>query len=252
MKISQLQNNEVFVFGSNLSGIHGAGGAKDAMKWGAKYGVYEGLSGQTYAIPTKDADIKLPLDIEIIRKYVERFISFAKTNNNLVFLVTEIGCGLSGYRVSDIAPLFYDAFYIPNIKLPDSFRNYLQKYMDFSSDQTFKVIIAGSRDFDNYKLLEEYCDKVLVNQKNIEIVSGTARGADTLAIHYAHNRGYKLTEFPANWDKFGKSAGYKRNVQMAEYANACIVFMKKEGTKGSQHMIDIAKRKSLKLKVVLY
>ena len=77
-----------------------------------------------------------------------------------------------------------------------------------------KVIIAGSRDFYDYNMLKQFCDKVLCNIKNIEIVSGTAGGTDRLGERYAKENGYKLTKFPADWNKYGKPAGYIRNEQM--------------------------------------
>jgi hypothetical protein len=110
-----------------------------------------------------------------------------------------------------------------------------------------KLIIAGSRDFNDYELLKKETDAFIGNEKP-EIVSGTARGADKLGEQYAKEKGFKLKLMPADWNKFGKSAGYRRNEQMAAYADSCIVFTL--GTKGSQHMIDVATAKGLKLKVV--
>jgi hypothetical protein len=99
----------IFVFGSNLSGIHGAGAARHAMdKHGAKWGIGVGMSGESYAIPSKDADINT-MPIEAIRPYVEDFLAFAKANSQMNFLVTQIGCGLAGYTPHDIAPLFKGA-----------------------------------------------------------------------------------------------------------------------------------------------
>jgi hypothetical protein len=118
--ITELKDNEIFVFGSNESGIHGAGAAKLALYWGAKWGQGVGLQGKTYAIPTKDKQIKT-LPIFKIKKYVNVFIEFAKKNNQLIFRVTPIGCGLAGYKPKDIAPLFEDAKNISNIQLPKEF-----------------------------------------------------------------------------------------------------------------------------------
>ena len=115
----------------------------------------------------------------------------------------------------------------------------------------FKVIIAGSREFLDYKLLIEKCDHYLQNQNNIEVVSGAAKGADTLGERYAVKKGYALKTFPANWDFYGKSAGYRRNEEMAEYADALILFW--DGmSKGSKHMLDTAREKNLKIKIVYY
>ena len=124
-KITQLKDNEIFVFGSNLSGIHGAGAAKTAMMWGAKLGMSIGLQGKTYAIPTKDASIRHTLPLSEIKMYVNYFIEFAKNNKNLVFLVTEIGCGLAGLKPKDVAPLFQDCKNIENIYLPENFWKYI-------------------------------------------------------------------------------------------------------------------------------
>jgi major membrane immunogen (membrane-anchored lipoprotein) len=116
-----------------------------------------------------------------------------------------------------------------------------------------KIIIAGSRLFDNYEMLCEFCDFYLKNKSNdeIEIVSGTANGADKLGEKYAQERGYKLKQFPANWEKYKKSAGYIRNKEMAEYADALIAFWD-EKSKGTKHMIDLAKEKKLKIKIVKF
>ena len=119
--ITKLETNEVFVFGSNLAGRHGAGAAKQALTWGAKWGQANGLQGKTYGISTKDASIKRVLTINEIKPFVDEFILFAKSNPQLTFLVTEIGCGLAGYSPKDIAPLFKEAKDVENIKLPHRF-----------------------------------------------------------------------------------------------------------------------------------
>jgi hypothetical protein len=118
--ITELKANEVFVFGSNLSGFHGGGAARLAMKWGAKWGKGIGLWGQTYAIPTMQGGV------ETIKPYVEQFIEFARLHPELKFLVTEIGCGIAGFTPAQIAPLFQPAVSedISNIFLPESFYAY--------------------------------------------------------------------------------------------------------------------------------
>lgn len=99
----------VFVFGSNLSGIHGAGAAREAHeRWGAKLGFGIGRCGDSYAIPTKDLRIEtMPLDK--IRPYVRDFVEYARCHPQDSFLVTAIGCGLAGYKPRDIAPMFHGA-----------------------------------------------------------------------------------------------------------------------------------------------
>lgn len=126
--ITALKPNEIFVFGSNLSGIHGGGAARLAHEnFGAVWGEGVGLTGQCYAIPTKSEGIKRTLTIEEIRFYVDNFIVVAKQESALKFLVTEIGCGLAGYSPSDIAPLFKNAIEVENIHLPQSFIDTLIK-----------------------------------------------------------------------------------------------------------------------------
>lgn len=114
-----------------------------------------------------------------------------------------------------------------------------------------KVIIAGGRDFNHLQALCDNCDKILSNQTNIEVVSGTAKGADTLGEVYADLRGYDVTKFPADWDKYGKGAGYIRNKEMAEYADALIAFWDGK-SRGTKNMIDLARGKGLKVRVIRY
>ena len=120
-EIKKLEQEQIFVFGSNLSGRHGKGAAKTALGWGAKWGQATGLQGRTYGIPTKDASIRRTLTIIEIKPFVDEFIEFAKNNPDMIFLVTEIGCGLAGHKQKDIAPLFLDAVDVENIYLPSKF-----------------------------------------------------------------------------------------------------------------------------------
>jgi hypothetical protein len=111
-----------------------------------------------------------------------------------------------------------------------------------------KVIIAGSRTFNDLDTLTKTCDYYLQNQKEIEIVSGTAAGADTLGEMYALTRNYPVKRFPAEWKKYGKAAGYLRNEEMAKYADALIAFW--DGiSKGTGHMIRLAKMYGLKVRI---
>ena len=119
--INSLAENQIFVFGSNLSGRHGKGAAKTALGWGAKWGQAKGLQGRTYGIPTKDASIRRTLTIEEIKPFVDEFIEFAKANPNLIFLVTEIGTGLANHKKENIAPLFKQAVNYKNIYLSKDF-----------------------------------------------------------------------------------------------------------------------------------
>lgn len=115
----------------------------------------------------------------------------------------------------------------------------------------FKVIIAGSRDFNDYSKLKEFCDKVLINQTDIEIISGGARGSDKLGERYAKEKGYSLKIFKADWDKLGKRAGMLRNTDMSNYADALIAFWNGE-SRGTKNMLKQAKGKNLKIKICRY
>ena len=121
--ITRLGPNEVFVFGSNRAGRHGAGAAKIAMKWGAKYGSPYGRHGQTYAIATLDERFrKVPL--ADIAGEVAQFIAHADHNPQDVFIVTEIGCGLAGFSIAEIAPLFNWPS-ILSVRLPQRFIDHI-------------------------------------------------------------------------------------------------------------------------------
>ena len=124
-KITKLKKNQVFVFGSNEAGIHGAGAAKLAHeKFGAVSGVGFGLQGQTYAIPTKDLEIcTLPLDN--VEYYIYCFLVEAIEYPDTEFLLTKIGCGLAGYSEEQIANLFKGKYIPENVTLPESFYNIL-------------------------------------------------------------------------------------------------------------------------------
>jgi len=113
-----------------------------------------------------------------------------------------------------------------------------------------KVIIAGSRTFNDYDFLVSFCDKALYRQDEIEIVSGCAKGADILGEQYAKEKGYAVSKFPADWETHGKKAGYVRNEEMAKYADALIAFWDRQ-SKGTKHMINLAKKHGLKIKVAL-
>ncbi len=114
--IDSLQENEVFVFGSNLAGMHGGGAARTArLHFGAIMGQGVGLQGQSYAIPTMQGGV------ETIRPYVDDFIAFAKSHPDKHFLVTPIGCGIAGFDAEDIAPLFEEVKTVKNLSLPECF-----------------------------------------------------------------------------------------------------------------------------------
>ena len=114
--ITELKPNEIFVFGSNLAGMHGGGAARIALEqFGAVWGQGVGLQGQSYAIPTMQGGV------DTIKPYVDEFIAFAKAHTEYTFYVTRIGCGIAGFTDDQIAPLFEHAMDIQNILLPEEF-----------------------------------------------------------------------------------------------------------------------------------
>lgn len=121
-----------------------------------------------------------------------------------------------------------------------------------NQENPFRVIVAGGRDFSDYEYLRSSLDLLLQNIAGpIIIVSGTAKGADKLGEQYAAEKGYAVLRFPADWDRFGKAAGYMRNEQMAKNADALVAFW--DGTsKGTKNMIQLAKRYDLKIRAQKY
>ena len=127
-----------------------------------------------------------------------------------------------------------------------------------------RVIIAGSRDFDDFQKLMNSCNDILSkitdqhnNLDTIRIISGTARGADWLGEQYAKNAGYEVSRFSADWDGLGKRAGYVRNAEMAKYAmadgNYGILIAFWDGkSKGTKHMIDLAEKNGLEVHIVRF
>ena len=114
--ITELKPNEIFVFGSNINGAHGGGAALIAFrKFGAEWGVGEGLSGQCYALPTMEGGV------DYVEGKVKNFIECAKQHPELKFLVTRVGCGIAGFLDSEIGPLFKDAISMENVILPKEF-----------------------------------------------------------------------------------------------------------------------------------
>lgn len=114
-----------------------------------------------------------------------------------------------------------------------------------------KVIVAGSRNFNDYNSLEKKMDTILKNQDNVTIISGTAIGAGKLGERYAGENHHKLVKYVPMWDIFGKKAGYMRNEEMVRSSDAAVVFWDGK-SKGTKHMIDISKKFKLKLRVIKF
>lgn len=120
--ITSLDKDEIFVFGSNLLGLHHGGAARIAHeRFGAIMGQGVGLQGQSYAIPTMQGGV------ETIKPYVDEFIELAREWDQTTFLVTRIGCGIAGFTDEQIAPLFAEALKLYNVVLPKSFVDVIRK-----------------------------------------------------------------------------------------------------------------------------
>lgn len=116
------------------------------------------------------------------------------------------------------------------------------------------IIIAGGRDFNNYEFLKEKCSNVINSflfKDDIKLVSGKAKGADTLGENFAKEFNYQLLEYPANWNEYGKSAGYIRNEEMAKISQVLIAFWDGK-SKGTKHMINLAKKYNLEIYIFNY
>lgn len=120
-KIANLEDNEIFVFGSNLDGLHGGGAARIAyQKFGAQWGKGVGIQGNSYGIPTMHGGV------DVIKPYVDDFIEYASQHKEYTFLVTRIGCGIAGFKANEIAPLFANAINLENVLLPKDFVQVLE------------------------------------------------------------------------------------------------------------------------------
>ena len=118
-----------------------------------------------------------------------------------------------------------------------------------------RIIIAGSRDFSDYDLLKRTLAKRQQSLEDVTIISGTARGADRLGERFAVEHNLKLIRMPADWDRYGKRAGYLRNVAMAEHASEAtgVLYAFWDGcSRGTQHMINIAKKHALEVHIIKY
>ena len=116
-------------------------------------------------------------------------------------------------------------------------------------DKEFRVVVAGSRNFNDYNKLSTELDKFLAGKKNVTIISGTARGADRMGEQYAAEHGYKIDQFPAEWSKYHQGAGPIRNLEMVKTADAVVAFWDNQST-GTKNIIDCAKQENIPYKVI--
>ena len=239
----------IFLFGSNEAGIHGAGAADFAVKWkGAKWHQGWGLSGNSFALPTKDQHIKtLPFDK--VADYVNSFKAFATEHPELKFQVTRIGCGLAGFSDDQIRPLFDDA--PSNCFLPGVWNivNHPTRH---------RIVVAGGREFNDQVLLTNSLNewfKRYPESDSFVFADGGARGADHMGGEWAKQRkqpNIRVFDFPAEWDRYGKKlAGPFRNQEMAWFGDELIAFWDGESS-GTGTMIKMAKEGGLKVNVIAY
>ena len=279
--IEKLDPNQVFVFGSNPEGRHGMGAAKSAMKFGAKYGKGRGLSGQTYALVTKNlkagfvenctgityktAGAKSVSEGQIVDNILELYF-VAKSMPDKEFLVTyqNSSKNLNGYSPKAMFSMFQGVGEpIPsNVLFHDSFKS-------ANEVPKFKVLIAGGRKYNDFKKLCTVLDSMLRNKvktHKIVIVSGKADGADNLGEKYAKLRGYEVATFPADWkntsvegavvrsNKYGEYnavAGHMRNEDMADFCDVGVLFWDGVST-GTKDMLDRLNRRGKRAHVEEY
>lgn len=287
-----LAEDEVFVFGSNNFGWHGGGaagyasfnengavGGPDAVwrkhdyadkpngwkgKWnvkGASVGPQVGTEGKSYAIPTVTrAGARRSIPLEIIRGSIQVFYAFAKSRPHLKFFVAqENKTGLNGYGAEEMAEI-YSGEIPSNVYFDEGFAALLNKSgneTDFVTRVPCKCIIAGSRSITDYSLVYAAIKESGFNIS--EVVSGKAKGVDSLGEKWAKENGALIKEFPADWDDLTHSkallkknsqgkiydarAGFRRNQDMADYATHLIAIT--TGSSGTADMIERAKKKGL-------
>lgn len=181
-RISELRENEIFVFGSNLAGSHGGGAARLAHnRFGAVWGQGVGLQGQSYAIPTMQGGV------ETIKPYVDDFIRFARSRPDLKFYVTQIGCGIAGFKAEEIAPLFSAAVSINNIILPEVFCSCLMcENYEFHLTETGREIVE-------YTSIHMLLDIIL--SRNIQMQYNTDTIAEDLEPIISQNKRRGLIDY---------------------------------------------------------
>lgn len=189
-KVFETYPDHIFVFGSNLAGIHGAGAARWAYRFcRAGWEVGEGLFNESYALPTKDRQLKT-LPLEEIKKHVDKFIECANQNPELDFFVTRVGCGLAGYTDSDVAPMFEN---VPiNVELP-------HKWGKPKNPMVIDSFFGPNRYLSNYWLVE--VELYGVKYPSVEHAYQAAKSMDP-----AYQQSIRDAETPGKAKKLGKTA----------------------------------------------
>lgn len=235
---------DIFVFGSNRMGVHGAGAAYHARQYyGAVLGTGEGLQGESYALPTK-SDPYHTLSLDEIKAHATRFFDHAASNPQNTYRLTPVGCGLAGFDHGQIAPLFFDA--PENVVLPGLWQHR-------KDGETVRLVIAGGRDYTDSDAAYKKIDRIVqtLPRGKMSEVCGMARGADEIGRKWAIRGGISVTSFPALWDRYGKSAGFVRNSVMANHGTHLIAFWDGK-SRGTQSMIELANSYGLRVCVSRY
>ena len=228
----------IFVFGSNLAGRHGKGAAEYAHKMhGAQFGVGRGRTGNAWAIPTKDEQLRsLPMDAVLAE--IQQFMDAAGADSSGRYVFTRVGCGLAGLEEAPIRD-FCLANRPENVQLPGL-------WLRHERPDCIRVVVTGSRDFDDRSRLFSAMDEIVARLGAIEVVSGGGPGADRLGEDYAVFHKIPFKRFPARWDVLGNQAGFWRNHQMAWYGTHLLAFQR-NNSQGTGQMIRAAEDAGLQV-----
>lgn len=172
--ITKLKEYEIFVFGSNSNGVHNGNAAATAMKFGAIMGQAVGIQGQTYALPSKH--------IENLKKHIDDFLLYAEQHPEYIFLVTEIGCGISKHSPFEIAPLFKEAVHIKNINLPLSFWDVLNGGIQARIKQIAEKNLLPFLILSKNEIVFYYTDEHFIQKRTSYYLDG-AKDTDCLSVY---------------------------------------------------------------------
>lgn len=227
--------DKIFVYGDNV--IHkGKAGQAIIRDCPNAFGV------PTKRLPTMDhnAFFRDTIDDKLaVARALTKLRLLAYNGKTIVFPSNGLGTGLAD--MGNTAPQLFIWM-----------NNFIEKnFLKFKVAKTYpvKIIVAGSRQINDYELISKTLDEHILNKKNTVVISGNAKGPDKLGLRYAKANKMEYEIYEADWDKYGKSAGYKRNLEMASNADELIAFWDGK-SKGTEHMIDIAKKEKIKVKII--
>lgn len=236
-----IKPERIFVFGSNLAGRHGKGAALHARKYyGAEPGVGAGMTGHSYALPTKNADLTSRTLFEVLDAYAD-FFDFAASKPDIEFMFTRAGCGLAGLPESDLME-FAVKNAPSNVALPGTWQ---------ASRENIKprVLITGSKTFFRYREFEEKMDTLLCRLGDIEIVSRGGQAIDQMAERYAVSHSCSIRRIPGFWHQFRQDAEMARDLRSTWYSTHMVAFW--DGmSPGTETTIKVAKEGGLKGRIV--